>query len=109
MLVGVCLCMGGGVDPYLGFRDERGRFIDGNPGSRGRSKGSYVWLSAEEFKDGYPFLSVVVPGACLDCGGVVYRFNVRFDDRNTYVIRCKCNRCNRPRIYNPYVDSWGSI
>ena len=106
MLVDVCLCMGGGVDPYWGFRDECGRFTEGNPGRR---RGTYTWLSAEEFKDRYPFLNIVGPDVCPDCGGGSYRFNVRFDDRNTYVVRCKCNHCNRPRTYGPYMGSWGSM
>jgi len=103
MLVGGCWCMCG-VDPYEGFRDKRGRFMKGNPG-----RTTYSWLSHEEFSERYPFLLVVSPGACPDCGGSVYRFNVRFDGKNSYVVCARCNVCNRRRWYGPYMESWGSM
>ena len=94
------------VDPYLGFRDKRGRFTEGNPG---RKSGTYTWLSAKEFKDKYPFLNIVVPDMCPDCGSDDYRFDVRWDNKRAYAVRCRCNGCNRMRWYKPYVESWGSI
>ena len=102
MLWCVCWCMCG-VDPYEGFRDKRGRFMVGNPG---RLVGTYGWLSGEEFSVRYPFLNVVAPGVCSDCGGSVYRFNVRWDDKRVYTVRCRCNGCNRMRWYKQYQNSW---
>jgi len=97
-------------DLYKSFRDKRGRFIKGNPGNPvGRPKGSYSWLSEENFKKKYKFLNIVVPSSCPDCGGLEYRFNVRWDKKNTYIIRCKCNVCNRLRLYKPYIETWSEL
>ena len=91
-------------DAYCEYRDSCGRFTVGNPG-----RVSYSWLSGDEFSERYGFLRIVVPSPCSECGGLSYRFNVRFDGKNSYVVRCKCNYCNSESHYSPYSDSWGSI
>ena len=91
-------------DPYSGFRDSRGRFVSGNPG-----RTTYTWLNGEEFKVKYPFLNIVLPDACHECGGVSFRFNVRWDNKRAYTVRCRCNGCNAMRWYKPYRDSWTPI
>ena len=93
-------------DKYKMFRDKLGRFTKGNPGSSGRPKGTYVWLFAKEFKEKYSFLNIVTPNACPDCGGKEYRFNVRWDNKRAYTVRCRCNKCNRMRWYKQYQNSW---
>ena len=93
-------------DPYSESRDKRGRFTEGNVG---RLRGTFTWLSGEGFKEKYPFLNIVVPDVCPRCGGLSYRFNVRFDDKNSYIVRCKCNHCGIPRSYHPYREEWSGI
>jgi len=105
------LCVGVGLlvvmsDVYSEYRDSCGRFTVGNPG---RPRGSYTWLSGEEFCVCYPFLSIVAPSPCVMCGGVSFRFNVRFDSKSSYSVCCRCNHCNHRRWYKPYSDSWDSI
>ena len=102
---GLFMCFGMS-DPYSEYRDNCGRFTVGNPG---RPHGSYTWLSGEEFSVCYPFLSIVAPSPCVMCGGVSFRFNVRFDSKSSYSVCCRCNHCNHRRWYKPYSDSWGSI
>lgn len=91
-------------DPYFGFRDDKGRFIKGHPG-----RTTYSWLSKKEFKKKYKFLNIKKPDACPNCGQIKYRFNVRFDNKNTWIVRCKCNACNHPRTYKSYSETWSSI
>ena len=93
-------------DRYRGYRDSRGRFMKGNVG---RLRGSYTWLSGEEFKLRYPLLSIVVPSPCPECSGVSFRFNLRLDGRDSYRVCARCNHCNSRRWYKPYIDSWESI
>ena len=93
-------------DPYGECRDKLGRFTKGNVG---RLRGTFTWLSGDLFKERYPFLSIVSPSPCPECGGVSFRFNVRFDDKNSYSVCARCNHCNSRRWYKPYDDSWGSI
>ena len=97
-------------DLYKNFRDKRGRFIKGNPGNPvGRPKGSYSWLTENEFKEKYKFLNVVVPSSCPDCGGLEYRFNVRWDNNKAYSICARCNNCDRRRWYKPYIETWSEL
>jgi len=87
-------------------RDGLGRFVVGWGGGPGRPRS---WLSGVEFAGRYPFLCVVAPGVCPMCGGCDYRFNVRFDGRNCFSLRCKCNVCGAVRHYRAFSGSWGSI
>lgn len=90
-------------------RDVRGRFVKGWKGGPGRPKGTYTWLSGDEFKERYGFLNIVVPSPCTECGGIGFRFNLRLGGKNSYIVRCKCNHCNAEGSYRPYRDSWTSI
>lgn len=90
-------------DPYEEYRDELGRFIEGNPG---RQKGTYEWLSHKEFNKKYDFLLVKMPDICPDCGFNEYRFNIRWDNNKTYLLCARCNRCNQRRWYSPFNETW---
>ena len=89
------------------IRDERGRFLKGYSGNfKGRPKKTYSWFTEWKFRAKYPFLQVPYPDKCPDCGEQEYRFNLRLDNKNSNIIRCKCNNCNNERQYLIFVNQW---
>ena len=102
-------------DPYADFRDNKGRLKKGHPGNPsapgGHREGSgrpYSWLNEWEFREKYYFLLIPYPNACPHCGLEEYRFNLRMDTKNTYIIRCKCNNCNYERQYLAFSKAWSA-
>jgi len=95
------------LDPYHGFRDKRGRFTKGNPGGPGRPKRIHSWHTEKGFFERYPFLLIPHPGRCPQCRYIDYRYQLRLDSAQLFIIRCRCQNCGNERYYSPYREIWG--
>lgn len=94
-------------DPYKGYRDDKGRFIKGNPGGPGRQKEAHSWLTEIKFRDKHPFLLIPHPGRCPQCKHKDYLFQLRLDSTQLFIVRCRCQNCGSERYYSPFNETWG--